>query len=130
MKTIKFRGYAVDEMVGSQWLVGTGIDKVEVSEDGGYCDFYLFTESGWVKVYEESVGQFIGMCDKNGNEICEGHILEYKDYSKPLYVGAPQPKTREVVKYSFRGYGEGLYGLSFLTRDAVEIVGDAFKVPD
>lgn len=75
MREIKFRGYAVEEMVNSQWLYGYGITKIEYTD--GTNSVHLITDSGEYEVAEESVGQCVGLKDINGVEIYEGDILEY-----------------------------------------------------
>ena len=52
MRQIKFRGYAKEEMVKSQWVYGFGVDKVEYTD--GTSDVVLYTDSSPIIVYEDS----------------------------------------------------------------------------
>lgn len=75
MRQIRFRGK--DVKTGA-WYYGDLL--TELTRDGEKKYISFFHEGKvWnpVEVITESVGQFTGMCDRFGNEICEGDIVSW-----------------------------------------------------
>ena len=136
MIDIKFRGYAVEKMVNSQWLTGYGVMPIEYTN--GKEEYWLMDNTHETRVKKDSIGQYTGRNDKNGVEIYEGDIVK-----------ACEGKLFEVIwydngfkyKYGFkRSYkGEGSWietTFPEIGRDTedkrwgVEVVGNIFENPE
>lgn len=83
MKEILFRGKS---KVTNEWVYGDLIqhqDSFYIVESVEIMNFHGdgtdFNAIDWHKVYNESVGQFIGIRDRNEKEVFEGDIVKYPD---------------------------------------------------
>lgn len=75
------------------------------------------------EVIPETVGQYTGLCDKNGTKIFEGDIL------KGVFYGFPFP----VEDYKFKVFWDGLeagFKASYFSNNECEILGNIHDNPE
>ena len=82
MREILFRGKRADS---GEWVYGVPIKKALVGSRDGYypkmipeCDGIHQTVYS-VDINEESIGEYAGLCDKNGTRIFEGDIVKVEN---------------------------------------------------
>lgn len=114
-RTIKFRGKS---LYNDEWVYGYLLER------SGKTEIYNVNPDGslfWANVYPKTVGQFTGLCDRNGREIYEGDILrEGKKVFVEVVYDAPQ-----------FCYKDNDFGYKFLNHpENFEVVGNIHDNPE
>lgn len=137
MREILFRGKRVDN---GEWVIGylvRGEDYLYETEMTTIFStdtiFYPHTEtSGYDRVIPETVGQYTGLKDKNGNKIFEGDIVEFTD--KYIHKKGRAKIVFEAFKWKYSGCYYGGNPIVWLCIDdssiEFEVIGNIHDNPE
>lgn len=95
-REIKFRG--IREEYNPAWhqsifKYGNLLNSNSIGEVG-----YDLAHYEYAKVKPETIGQFTGLLDKNGNEIYEGDLVQHDAWNYPFEIIFNDEKARFVCK--------------------------------
>ena len=137
MREILFKGKRVDN---GEWVYGFIVealncvtDKNEtfiIEQDATYFTYGEFACA--VEVKPETVGQFTGLCDKNGKKIFEGDIIEFTN--KYIHKKGRAKIVFEAFKWKYSGcYYGGNPGVWLCIDDKsveFEVIGNVHDNPE
>lgn len=105
MREILFRGKATNrdpdyyyrtDYKNGDWVYGL------LTETENYMGFAEMTNTDGVSkinVDKNTIGQYIGLIDKNGNQIFEDDIVQIKDFTHGCALNYEQPTSNWVVRW-------------------------------
>lgn len=138
MREILFKAKQIDN---GEWIEGSLID---LDIDSGYCYIVqpykkasilpiIFLITDRMKLVDsETLCQFTGLCDKNGNKIWENDICDRKEKYPEVVKMANGDWTLDYSYALGRDYGNSYCNLGFYVneRKCVEVIGNIFDNPE
>lgn len=116
MREILFRGKRIDN---GKWIEGY---VFRLNEEGLPPLIMKINQDGMAKeVDPETVGQYIGLTDKNGKKIFEGDIIKYDGKTYEM---------RYIERYGrFAGKNDG-FAFAVVPFGTIEIIGNVYDNPE
>ena len=131
MREILFRGKSI---IDDKWVYGYYYKAKLCVTDKNLCD-YITTpyptinrkKSDHIMIIPETIGQYTGLCDKNGVKIFEGDIVKYDNTIHKVVF-----ETRNKTAYFGLVYSdiETLPFGHYQDLKQIEIIGNIFENPD
>ena len=120
-REILFRGKRTDN---GEWVYGNLIDSDSIV--GKIVDFdgEYFIPEFWYKVDTETVGQFTGLTDNNGNKIFDGDIVRFYDYSEDELVNGVVVFNADFCSFcvSMKGHED----VTLMAQWQYEVIGNIY----
>ena len=125
MREILFRG----KNAGGEWI--EGFPMIFTDNFVQICNPFIHNKT----VYPETVGQYTGLCDKNGKKIFEGDICRFREWSNGdmCWIGKVHYEHQQFVisgNPNKECESEFLLVMSRFIPENIEIIGNIHDNPE
>ena len=119
MREILFKAKRIDN---GEWVEGYLLKYIKPRN--GDIEYRIFVSDGdgvtWYTVIENTICQYTGLTDKNGNKIWENDIVDVQHYASKAHK----------VKWGYGGFYVGMNGLLCHYNTLCEVIGNVFDNPE
>ena len=131
MREILFTGKRVDN---GEWVEGFYVFVAEHYKPEMSRKSYIVSVNNglYFEVIPETVGQYIGVTDKNGKKIFEGNIVKHKELRRIYMIGCDEYS----MEYTFLYYHKDLKNIycgGFVSKSdgkSIEVIGNIHDNPE
>lgn len=137
MRVIKFRGKSIDE---GKWVYGDLL-QFYLNGEPVKTNFYILPfevekidehtyENQPVSICYDTIGQFTGMYDKNGNEIYDGDIVKITGSNEAKHVTYSDKEAAFGIQYPDGGFFAFTFDISGISEYCYEVIGNIHDNPE
>ena len=131
MREILFKAKRIED---GEWIEGYYQKRHDFLGNEEHLIFYADGHTVWdhAEVDSETLCQFTGLCDKNGNKIWENDICDRKEKYPEVVKMTDGDWTLDYSYAIERDYGNSYCNLGFYVneRKCVEVIGNIFDNPE